>query len=176
MWYPTWELSRLPGSIGWSQCPLLLLLLLRSWGVPPACLFCSPLASLLCSQDQCSLERSSECIGPGRRAGQTSPVNWAGEMLGTLLPIRVPEGPSRHGNPSPISATPQGCWSCPASTYPLPPSPYILPVRLGVPPVSLGAEVPHQHPAGALVVGKRELHVFPHRHLDSAPECIFKRL
>ena len=34
-------------------------------------------------------------------------------------------------------------------------SPYLLPVHFGVPPVSLGIRVPHQRPAGALVVGRR---------------------
>ena len=71
------------------------------------------------------------------------------------------------GTPPPLLATPQRCWSCPASTS-LPPSLSPLPTRsLGVPPVSLGIEVPHQHLAGALVVGRRELHVLPCCHLDS---------
>ena len=33
-------------------------------------------------------------------------------------------------------------------------SPYILPVHFGVPSISLGIRVPHQQPAGALVVGR----------------------
>ena len=33
-------------------------------------------------------------------------------------------------------------------------SPCVLPVHLGVPPLSLGVRVPHQWPAGALVVGR----------------------
>ena len=49
--------------------------------------------------------------------------------------------------------------------------PHILPGRLGVPPVSLGVEVPHQRLAGALVVGRRKLHVLPRCHFDSTPLC-----
>ena len=95
------------------------------------------------------------------RARQTSPANWAGEMLGVLPPDPSPQGPSRCGNPSPLSATPQGAgpvWH--PFLLPLQ-SPHILPVCLGVLPISLGAGVPHQRPAGALVVGRHELHVFP---------------
>ena len=40
-------------------------------------------------------------------------------------------------------------------------SPHVLPVRWGVLSISLGIGVPHQRLAGALVVGRRELCVFP---------------
>ena len=49
-----------PGLCGWGKCPLL-----WSWRAPPACLSCSPLASLLCPQDQHGHEGALE----GRRTG-----------------------------------------------------------------------------------------------------------
>ena len=79
-----------------------------------------PPTSLLCPQDQHGPEGTSEGVGPGLRAGQTSLVNWAGERLGLLPLIPAPEGPTRSGNPSPLSVTPQGCRSCPAFTSPPP--------------------------------------------------------
>ena len=77
---------------------------------------------------------SNECGSP---AGFPGP-DWAGEMLGVLPPIlQAPRGPSRHGNPYPLPATPQGHRSCLVSTSP-PPS---------VPP----------HPTGSLCGSSRLL-------------------
>ena len=87
-----WELSRLPGPMWRGTCPLLLLLLLWSWGSPPTSLSFSPPASLLRSQDQRGLEGTSEDVGPSLRAKQTSPDHWAGDTLGTLLPDLSPQG------------------------------------------------------------------------------------
>ena len=47
-------------------------------------------ASLLRPQDQPSPEGTSEGVGPGLRAGQTSPVDWAGETLGPFPPDLSP--------------------------------------------------------------------------------------
>ena len=106
-------------------------------------LFISP-ASLLCPQDHPSLEGTSEGIGSGLRARQTSPAGWAGETLGPLSPDPSPQGSLQawEGIPPLLSATPQGRRSCPASTSPPPQFPHILLVLLGVLPVSLGVRVP----------------------------------
>ena len=85
---------------------------------------CLPLpispASLLCPQDLRSPEGTIEGIRPSPRAERTSLANWAGDVLAMLPPIPEPKGVQRSGNPSPLSATPQGCWSCPVSTSPPP--------------------------------------------------------
>lgn len=128
--------------------PSIPLLLFRSWRPPPACLSCSPLVTFLLFQNQHIPEGASESIGPGRRARQNSPANWAGETLGALPPIQAPEGPSMRGNTS-------GPPVVSSLHFSPPESPHILPVRFGVPPISLGVEVPHQRLAGVLVVGRR---------------------
>ena len=154
---PTWELSRFPRLEWVVPTPSIPLLLFRSWRPPPACLSCSPLATLLCFQDQRSPEGASESIGPSPRAGQNSPADWVGGTLGALPPIRAPKGSSVHGNPSPLQPPLRGASPVQPPLFLPPESPHILLVRFGVPPVSLGVEVSHQQPAGVLVVGR---HVF----------------
>ena len=163
-----WEVSMLPGPEWVGQTSSAPPLLFQSQKTPPTCLSCSLLAFLLRPRDQPNPEGTSEGIGhgPGLRAGQTSPADWAGETLGMLPPDPSPEGPSSCGNPSPLSATPQGCRSCLTSASP----------PLSVPPPcpssSLG-DSSHQCLAGTLVVGGHELRVLPHCHLDSAPRSYF---
>ena len=84
----------------------------------------------------------------------------------------APPDPSSRGflqawEPLPHLSHPSGHQSCPASTSPPLSFPHVLPVLLGVLPISLGIRVPHQPPAGALIMGRHELCVFPHCHLDS---------
>ena len=110
------------GPSGWGQCPPLLLVVLWSWTAPLACLSCSPSASLLGPQDQHGPEGASEGVGPSRLPqliGQGK--HWASYPL-----IQAPKGPSRHGNSSPLSTTPQVHQSCLASISPpasVPPHP-----------------------------------------------------
>ena len=97
-------------------------------------------------------------------------ADWAGDILGTLSPYppSPPRVPSDMGNPS-LSQPPLGApvpYSLHFSSSLT--SPHVLPSLSGVPPISLGAEVPHQQPAGALLVGRQELCVLPCSHLDSA--------
>ena len=125
-------------------------------------------------QDPHSLEGASEGIGPGPRAQQTSRADWAGETLGALPPILAPEGPSWHGNPSPFQATPQGHWTCLVFISPLPSVPPCPTGSFGCSFRLLGCQgPPHQHPTGALIVGRHELHIFPCRQLDSALNDVF---
>ena len=119
--------------------------------------------------------------GGGPRSWRTQPRNptgfpgpdWAGEMLAMFPPIlRTPKGPSRCGNPSPPPTTPQGYRSRLASTSPpssLPPR--TCPVTQGFLPSPwvLSYHPPTQHLVGALVAGRRKLHVLPLYHPDSAP-------
>ena len=163
---PDWKLSRFSGPKWEGQTPSAPLLLLRSWRAPPACLSCSPPASLLCPQDQRVPEGASEGVGAAPRAGQTSWADWAGETLGSLPPrsepLRVPPGmgtPPRLSHPSGAPALSSLHFSSSLS------SPISYWFAWGVPPISLGIKVPHQHPAGTQVVGRRELHVFPLCHL-----------
>ena len=137
---------------------------------PPTCLSCSLLASLLCPQDQPSPEGTSEGVGPGPRARQTSPADWAGKKLGALPPdLSPPRVPPGMGTPPPSQPPLRGTGPVQPPLLLPPQSPYILLVPLGVLPISLGVGVPHHRPAATLVVGRREFCVFPHRHLDSAP-------
>ena len=79
---------------------------------------------------------------------------------------KPPRFPPGIGNPPPSQIPPSGAGPVrPPLVFP-PHSSLILPGCLGVPPVSLGFEVPHQHPAGTLVVGRHELHVLPCHHLN----------
>ena len=50
-------------------------------------------------------------------------------------------------------------------------SPHILPVHLEVPPISLGVRVPHQWPAGTLVVERPNLESF-HTAILTLPSCL----
>ena len=157
-WTPPGSSAGFPGLSGWGKCPLFLLLLLRSWRAPPACLSCSPLASLLCPQDQRGQEGASEGIGPSPRARQTSLADWAGETLGMLPPDPSPQGSLQAWEPLPLLSHPSGALVLSvlqffsAFQYP-----HVILVCLGVSPVSLGIEVPHQHLASTLVVGRHEL-------------------
>ena len=94
----------------------------------------------------------------------------AGHAPPRSVPLRVPPG---VGTPPPFQPPFRGAGPVrPPLFLPLQ-YPYVLPVHLGFHPVSLGVRIPHQHPAGALVVGRRELCVFPHHHLDSAASILF---
>ena len=93
-WRGLWRVGDQPrssagslGPSGWGRRPLLLSC---SLGPRGHCLSCSLPASLLCPQDQPGPEGTSEGIGPGLRAGQTSPASWAGETLGALRPDPSP--------------------------------------------------------------------------------------
>ena len=121
---PTWVPSRLPGPKWERPTPSTLHLLLQSWRAPPACLSCSPSASLLFPQDQRGPEGASEGV-PSPIAGQTSPANWAGEILGVLLLIQGPKRLSRCGNPFLLSH-PSGPVLPPLLLAPQ--SPHVLPV------------------------------------------------
>ena len=70
-WGMVWELSKFPGPEWAGPTASAPFLLLPSWRVPPTCLSSSPLTSLLCPQDPCSLVGTSEGVGPGPRARQT---------------------------------------------------------------------------------------------------------
>ena len=155
---PTWELSRLPrppvggaNALHSSPAPLI-----------PESPFHLPLlissASLLCPQDQRGQEGASEGIGPSPRARQTSLADWAGETLGMLPPDPSPQGSLQAWEPLPLLSHPSGALVLSvlqffsAFQYP-----HVILVCLGVSPVSLGIEVPHQHLASTLVVGRHEL-------------------
>ena len=86
---------------------------------------------------------------PGRSAGSLGPSG-----RGKCPPLLSCS--SRMAPPTCLSLSPrpQGCRSCLASTSPPPSVPHVLPVHLGVPPVSLGVRVPHQRPAGILILGR----------------------
>ena len=103
----------------------------QSWRVPPTCLSAFTPASFLCPQDQHGPDRASEGIRPSPRAGQTSLADRAGDTLVRFRLIQAPKSPSRHGNPFSLSATPQGRWSCLASTSPPPSVPPHPTVSLG---------------------------------------------
>ena len=104
---------------------------------------------------------------PRSPAGFPGP-DWSGETLGTL-----PPDPLSHRGPlqawesllSPSHTTRTPVLSSLHFYFPLT-LPHVLPIGSGVPPFSLGIEVPHQHPAGTLVVGKCKLRVLPRCHLD----------
>ena len=127
-------------------------------------------ASLLSPQDQPSLEGTSGGVGPGPRAGQTSLADWAGETLGLLPTDLSPQGSLQVWEPLPPLSHPSGAPVLSGLHLSSPLSP-VTSYRFtwGVLPISLGVRVPHQSPADALVVGRCELCVFPHCHLDSAP-------
>ena len=88
---PTWEPSRLsrPERVG--PVPSALLLLLRSWRAPPACLSCSPLASLLWPQDLCG--RGWWGVVPWRvgdpawELSRIPGVEWVGQTSSSPLPL-----------------------------------------------------------------------------------------
>ena len=80
---------------------------------------------------------------PCARVGRANALCSSPAPPGGPLPPASPDLPSLRGaNPvwPPLFLPPQ--------------SPHLLPVHLGVPLVSLGIRVPHQRPAGALVVGR----------------------
>ena len=77
---------------------------------------------------------------------------WGGAIAlrSSLAPPRGPLPPASPDLPGLRGADP--VW--PPLLLPLQ-YPHVLPVHLGVPPISLGVRVPHQWPAGDLVVGRR---------------------
>ena len=92
---------------------------------------------------------------------------------------------ARHAPPDPLNPqlSLQACKHLPSPNHPsgalvlsglhfssLLTAPHILPSHSGYIPISLDIEVSHQHPAGALVVGRCELHALPCCHLDSTPK------
>ena len=100
---PAWGPSRLLGPEWVEQMPSAPLLLLWSRRDPPTCLSCSPLASLLCFQDQHHPEGASEGTGPGLRARQSSQANWTGETLSALSPDPNPQRSLQAWKPLPPS-------------------------------------------------------------------------
>ena len=109
-----------------------------------------PLASFLCPRDPHGLEGSLEGVyrlgssaGSRARVGHASTLRSSPALLGGSLLPASPDLPGLKGTDSvwpPLLLPPQ--------------SPYILLVHFEVPPISLGIRVPHQRPAGALVVGR----------------------
>ena len=160
------------GLSGQSKCPPFLSCSSSPWGpLPPA------------SRDLLSLPPMPP--GPTQPRGdlwgcRTQPESWAD------FPRRLSRGNAAPTPPQsePLRVTPDMGTSLRSqpplrSTSPVRPqlllpaqSTYILLVCLGVLPVSLGIRVLHQHPAGALVVGRCELCIFPRCHLDSTPPLI----
>ena len=146
----TWESSRLSGLEWAGQTPSSPLLLLGSGRTPRACLSSSPRSPSYALKD------------PRAWRGLWRAGDWPGSSEGS-------PGLSGRGNHPPLffcssRRAPPTCspdlpglrgmdpvWS--PLLFP-PQSPYVLPVHSGVPPVSLGVRVPHQRPAGALVVGR----------------------
>ena len=130
------------------------------------------LASLLRPQDQSGLEGASKGIGPGLRAGQTFPADWAGELLVTLPPDLSPQWSLQAWEHLPPLNHPSGVTVLSGlhfSSTSVPPHPTS---SLGGSSHSLGVKVSHQCLAGALVVGRRKLCIFSHHHLDSTPLSI----
>ena len=107
-----------------------------------------------------SRNRSIPCVPPtpGLRGQGTSPGSPAG-FLGSSGRGKCP--PLLFCSfwrtlPTCLSWSPwtQGCRSCLASTSPPPSVPPCPTGSLGGSPISLGIRVPHQRPAGTLVVGR----------------------
>lgn len=88
---------------------------------------------------------------------------WVGQLLGMIPPSsEPPRVPPGMGNP-PYSQPQLSGAGLVYLPLLLPPySPHDIPSHSGVPPNSLDIEVPHQHPAGSLVVGRRELCLLTH--------------
>ena len=105
---PTWEPSRFPRLEWVGQTSFTPLPLFPSRGAPPSCLSSSPPASLLCPQNQHGPEGPSESIGPGPRAGQTSPADREGKILGMLPPDLSPRGSLQAWEPLPPLSHPSG--------------------------------------------------------------------
>ena len=166
------DLSRLTGPEWEGEMPSLPPLILRSQRALP----CPPLLfSPRLPPMPLRPTRPGGALG-GRRTWPRSPAgfpgpDWAGEMLGMLPPDPPsPRGSLQAWEPLPAPSHPSGVPVLSGLHFSSPlTSPYVLPGCSGVPPISLGIEVPHQHPAGALVLGRHKLCVFPCRHLDSTP-------
>ena len=142
-----WELSRFPCPQWAGQSPSALLLLPLDG---PSCLplLISP-ASLLCLQDPRGLDgaldegnRLESSAGSAARVGQVIALCSLPTLPGEPLLPASPDLPGLRGTDL--------VWPPLLSPW----SPYVLLVHSGVPPVSLGVRVPHQQPAGALVVGR----------------------
>ena len=135
----------MPKWVGQSPSAPLLLLLDGSCCLP---LLISP-ASLLCPQDPCGLDRALEGgYWLGSSAGSPTQVDQAIALPSSLalrgesLSPASPDLPSLRGT-DPVWPSLFLCLR----------SPYVLLVHFGVPSVSLDVRVPHQPPAGTLVVG-----------------------
>ena len=157
------------GSSGQGKCPPLLSC---SSGpgpeVPSHLPVLISLASILCPQDPPGLEGALEGMGWAWELRKLPEPDWVGQPAGEpgrlprligwgkcwahSLLIQAPKGPSRCGNPSPLSTTPQGRQSFLTSPSPLlsvPPCPTSLLQgsshllgRWGPPPAS------SRHPSG----------------------------
>ena len=142
----TWEPSRLPGLEWVGQMPSAPLLLLLQ-GPSRLPLLISP-ASLLCPQGP---------TWPGGGFGGGQPAWELSRLLGPSGPGNCPPLLSHSPRESLPPASPnvpslRGADPVEPPLLLPPQSPYVLPVHSGVPPASLGIRVPHQQPAGALVV------------------------
>ena len=146
----TWEPSSLPVPEWAGQSPSIPLLLLLGWLLPPAT---PDLPSLPPMPPGPTLAGWGFGVGgTGLGAQQAPQPMWARRSPSALLPL-FPQGPSHL--PLLISLA-SGSLILSGLHFSFPPqSPYVLPVHSRVPPVSLGVRVPHQRPAGALVVGRR---------------------
>ena len=142
------QLSRLPVPEWVGQSPSAPLPLLPE---DPSCLplLISP-ASLLCFQDPRGLEgpldreyRPGSSAGSPAQVGQAIALRSSPAPPGESLPPASPDIPGLRGA-DPV-------W--PPLLLPSQ-SPCVLQVHFGVPPISLGIRVPHQRPAGTLVVGR----------------------
>ena len=147
------------GSSGWGQCLHHLSCFscfscFSCLGGPlPAASPVLPLASFLCPQDQCSRRWGGVCLGgqgTGLELSRLPVPEWMGQMPSSPAPPRGPLPPTCPDLPGLRGA--DLVWP-PLLLPPL--TPHILLVHLGVPPISLGIRVPHQWPAGALVLGRR---------------------
>ena len=146
----TWEPSKLPGLERVRQTPSSPLLLLLSRRAPPTCLSRSPWPPSYAPRTHMAwrgLWRAGDW--PGSSAGSPGQVGQAISLFTSPAPPRGPLPPTSPDLPSLRGADP--VW--PPLLLPSL-SPYILLVHLGVPPISLGVRVPHQQPAGTLVVGR----------------------
>ena len=146
---PAWELSRLPepewaGQLSSAPLPLVpegpshLPLLLSPW--PPSY---APRTHVAWMGLWSGGYRLGSSAGSLARVGQVITLCSSPALPRESLPSASPDLPGLRGT-DPV-------W--PPLLLP-PQSRCVLPVLSGIPPVSLGVRVPHQWPAGTLVVGR----------------------
>ena len=148
----TWEPSRLPGLEWVGQMPSSPLLLLQSWRAPPARLSWSPRPPSYSPRTNAATgwgELGGQGTGLGAQQAPQAWVSRANALCSSPTPPRRPLLPVSPDLPGLRGTDP--VW--PPLLLP-PQSSHILLVHLGVPPISLGIRVPHQRPAGVLVVGR----------------------